>query len=444
MKSSLNITAPHRYKHLDSKPKKYQLQEDRFTEIERENRLLLEKMTTIMTAKPQNSLLRSFHNRNNFAPNSGKSNRSRHSFSQSSQHSNRSLSSHSNKSLNYVKRKRDHDKIENENISILKRLRDRKATYNAVQWERDNQKRQQRLFNIAEFPRPLELPQIQVNQCKIQIFIQAVKGKKGQMKLKIVNKKSTNLMMFNSSKPNLKSRQIPVNRYNKLSMDHPPVYKRHQKRYRSTGNPNYAIRQSEFLNSSLNQPMTSLNDSDFFKSRDGGTSLTKRAAKIRFPSTTKNDLRPLNLTARTQSSLPSSEQLRFQYTAEVNIKRVQDQQPLMELEEKSQKYNVTIKLINRKNTQMLIKAMLQDGSGDYFDIVIDGKDKVQNMIKHFNYSYKLITEHLRIMNNRMILINPQAVKKDTISTTRDNSNNHAQTMDHIDFTNTSTDQQQMD
>jgi len=52
-----------------------------------------------------------------------------------------------------------------------------------------------------------------------------VRTKKGQVKLKIVNKKS-NIMMFNNSKPNLKSRQLPNTKLNKLSMDHPPVFKR--------------------------------------------------------------------------------------------------------------------------------------------------------------------------------------------------------------------------
>lgn len=55
---------------------------------------------------------------------------------------------------------------------------------------------------------------------------------------------------------------------------------------------------------------------------------------------------------------------------------------------------------------MIIKACVMDGSGDYYDIVLEGASKVKEMIEHFNFSYQLICEHLRIMNNRMILLNP--------------------------------------
>lgn len=70
------------------------------------------------------------------------------------------------------------------------------------------------------------------------------------------------------------------------------------------------------------------------------------------------------------------------------------------------KYHVSIHLLNKKRSKLVIKAMHMDGSGDYYDIVIEGQQKVRDMISHFNYSYKLICDHLRIMNNRMILLNP--------------------------------------
>lgn len=47
MKSTLDTTRPATFKHMDKKPKKEQMIEERFTEIERENRILLEKMTSM-------------------------------------------------------------------------------------------------------------------------------------------------------------------------------------------------------------------------------------------------------------------------------------------------------------------------------------------------------------------------------------------------------------
>jgi hypothetical protein len=43
-----NVKPPQAHPHLKAKSKKQQLLEERFTEIERENRILLEKMTNIL------------------------------------------------------------------------------------------------------------------------------------------------------------------------------------------------------------------------------------------------------------------------------------------------------------------------------------------------------------------------------------------------------------
>lgn len=48
MKPTYNIEAPAQFRHLQTKPKKVQMLEERYTEIERENRILLEKMTNIL------------------------------------------------------------------------------------------------------------------------------------------------------------------------------------------------------------------------------------------------------------------------------------------------------------------------------------------------------------------------------------------------------------
>eukprot|EP00347_Sterkiella_histriomuscorum_P004139 403361606 len=196
MKSTFQVTAPQRYNHLDVKKKKYQIQE----EIERENRLLLEKMTTIMTTKPQQQIstsrsivMRQLNNRNglntsagggglwhnNHSHNRSKSSNHQHSRSRQRNNHNNSMNSsqqhsssrssvrsknsnNSQQSLNYLKRKRDSDRIQNENVNILRRLREKKSNYNVVSWERENVNRQKYLFNIAEYPRPLELPTIKV------------------------------------------------------------------------------------------------------------------------------------------------------------------------------------------------------------------------------------------------------------------------------------------
>lgn len=64
MKASIKTAEPSKYPHLESKAKKFQIQEgkliedewiERYTEIERENRILLEKMTTIMAHKPKHN-----------------------------------------------------------------------------------------------------------------------------------------------------------------------------------------------------------------------------------------------------------------------------------------------------------------------------------------------------------------------------------------------------
>ena len=46
VKPTIDIRRPKHFKHLKSRAKKEQMLEDRYTEIERENRILLEKMTS--------------------------------------------------------------------------------------------------------------------------------------------------------------------------------------------------------------------------------------------------------------------------------------------------------------------------------------------------------------------------------------------------------------
>lgn len=48
IKGTVDMKEPPQFKHLKKKMKKTQMLEERYTEIERENRILLEKMTNIL------------------------------------------------------------------------------------------------------------------------------------------------------------------------------------------------------------------------------------------------------------------------------------------------------------------------------------------------------------------------------------------------------------
>lgn len=55
MKPAVNsLSQPAIFRHLKTKPKRVQLLEERCTEIERENRILLEKMTGILQSQKSN------------------------------------------------------------------------------------------------------------------------------------------------------------------------------------------------------------------------------------------------------------------------------------------------------------------------------------------------------------------------------------------------------
>jgi len=93
--------------------------ENRYTEIERENRILLEKMSNIMQAtKP------SLYNPQRT----------------------------DKRSLNREARKRESMKITIENQAILRRLQDKQATYSVTRWEEDHKHMCRIRDNVCEFP----------------------------------------------------------------------------------------------------------------------------------------------------------------------------------------------------------------------------------------------------------------------------------------------------
>lgn len=110
---------------------------DRYTEIERENRILLEKMTNIMqknniqnsTIYPQMPSVQPSVQLTATAPNLFQK-----------------------RSLNKDARKRELLKITMENQAILKRLQDKQPNYNVVKWETEAFERKKILNNICEYP----------------------------------------------------------------------------------------------------------------------------------------------------------------------------------------------------------------------------------------------------------------------------------------------------
>ena len=116
IKASIDSSTPQQFRHLRSRLKRQQQMEDRFTEIERENRILLEKMTTILNTKARGTPL----------PRP--------------------------KSLNRELRKRELLRVTAENQALLKRLQEKPASYNVQQWEEDQRRHEETLRLRCEYP----------------------------------------------------------------------------------------------------------------------------------------------------------------------------------------------------------------------------------------------------------------------------------------------------
>ena len=118
IKSHIDTSAPPRRNHLRKNLKKEQMMEERFAKIERENRILLEKMSHIME--------------NNTLDNANGSRKYAHS-------------------LNKEQRKRELAKITMENQSILRRIQQREPTYDHFLWEEEARKNATYAENVREF-----------------------------------------------------------------------------------------------------------------------------------------------------------------------------------------------------------------------------------------------------------------------------------------------------
>ncbi|XP_052785253.1 sperm axonemal maintenance protein CFAP97D1-like isoform X2 [Mya arenaria] len=115
----VDTKAPATYMHLHLKLKKLQLEEERLATIERDNRILLEKMSYIMRTRGR------VDNRNNYEY----------------------------KSLNREKRQRELLRVTKENQAILKRIMLRKPEYSAQKWQNEWEENQAFMDSISHFPK---------------------------------------------------------------------------------------------------------------------------------------------------------------------------------------------------------------------------------------------------------------------------------------------------
>jgi len=118
-KAMVDTKAPQTYVHMHLKLKKLQLEEERMSTIERDNRLLLEKMSQIIRTKGR------VDNRNYYQY----------------------------KSLNHEKRQRELLRVTKENQKILGRITVREPEYSQRRLERDWRKQEQLMDNIARYPK---------------------------------------------------------------------------------------------------------------------------------------------------------------------------------------------------------------------------------------------------------------------------------------------------
>lgn len=114
----VDTKAPPTYMHLHLKLKKLQLEEERLATIERDNRILLEKMSYIMRTRGR------VDNRNNYEY----------------------------KSLNREKRQRELLRVTKENQAILYRINMRRPEYSHQKWQNDWEENQKFIDNISHYP----------------------------------------------------------------------------------------------------------------------------------------------------------------------------------------------------------------------------------------------------------------------------------------------------
>lgn len=119
MRPAIDNKPPKKPSHLTNNKKREAQMEERFLKIERENKLLLEKMSYIMSQKALD---------------------------------NKSEAASKVKSLNKTFRKKELQRITEENQKILRRIQERQPYYNHAQWEEERKLQEQYVKNICEYP----------------------------------------------------------------------------------------------------------------------------------------------------------------------------------------------------------------------------------------------------------------------------------------------------
>lgn len=118
-KAVIDNKPPQTYMHLHLKLKKLQVEEERLATIERDNRILLEKMSFVMRTQGR------VDNKNDYE----------------------------HKSLNKTKRQRELLRVTHENQAILKRITAKEPHYNHLQWEDEWQINETYMDNISKYPK---------------------------------------------------------------------------------------------------------------------------------------------------------------------------------------------------------------------------------------------------------------------------------------------------
>jgi len=129
-KCMVDATTPKAQLHLITNAKKHELEEDRFAEIERENAVLLSKMSKIMREGPGTS-------NNGGAP-------EKHVMPMPLPP----------KSLNRGFRRKELERITQENLSILKRIQVKDPHYNHLEWKEMRRQNKTYMRNACELPSP--------------------------------------------------------------------------------------------------------------------------------------------------------------------------------------------------------------------------------------------------------------------------------------------------
>ncbi|XP_043927929.1 uncharacterized protein CFAP97D2 [Protopterus annectens] len=128
-KSVVDTTQPKQHGHLQLKLKKLKLEEERLSVIERENQLLLGKMSFIMRTTGR------IDNRNNYE----------------------------SKSLNKEKRQQELLRVVKENHTILERITNCEPQYSVKKWQEDWNKAEEYMESITRYPRGMKsVPQKKV------------------------------------------------------------------------------------------------------------------------------------------------------------------------------------------------------------------------------------------------------------------------------------------